>query len=473
MTLTVTDDVISDGEINIKSDANGTGGFIYNGATSVTAKCERYVSANKYHYVSSPMTTAPVSSYNVTSGGYINPNFYYYDETEANVDWMYAWRQASSGNITPGLGYALYTDENYAYSLEGGVLNNQGFNVTITNTTTAGGSKSWNLIGNPFPCNIDADIFIDANNTNIFENALYFWDDPETGGTGYSTADYLVYTKGGGTTGGNGGISNGIIAPMQAFFVKAVDVVGDLTFPTSAKTETAGTFMKSGISPIIESPLEIIHLSLSNKEGLYNDILIKFADDADEGIDIYDGLKLKGNDNIAFYSILDNKHYAIQGFSSDYNEMSVPLGIDANINSEYTIRVEDFVNIDETTKIFLEDKEQGKYIDLRKGDYTFSLFGTDSERFVLHFNTEKENSTSDIYENESVLSNIYTNKNIIYINNIEFESIANIYDVTGKLISSHNIQRGNNLIELNVNPAYYIIKLVTNNKVNSKKIIIQ
>ena len=153
--------------------------------------------------------------------------------------------------------------------------------------------------------------------------------------------------------------------------------------------------------------------------------------------------------------------------------MSVPLGIDANINSEYTIRVEDFVNIDKTTKIFLEDKEQGKYIDLRKEDYTFSLFGTDSERFVLHFNADKDNSSSDIYENELVLSDIYTNKNIIYINNIEFESIANIYDVTGKLISSHNIQRGNNIIELNVNPAYYIIKLVTNNKVNSKKIIIQ
>ena len=473
-TLTVSTNVLTDGSLILESDVSGTAGLIYNGTDNVAAKCERYVSANKYHYVSSPMTAAPVSSYNVTSGGYINPNFYYYDETEANADWMYAWRQSTSGNLTPGLGYALYTDENYAYSLEGGVLNNQDFNVTITNTTTAGGSKTWNLIGNPFPCNLDGDAFIEANDdATVFSGSLYFWDDDGTSGTGYSTADYLVYTKGGGTTGGNGGISNGIIAPMQAFFVQAVDATGDLTFSSSAKTESAGTFMKSGISPIIESPLEILHLSLTNKEGLYNDILIKFADDAGDGIDIYDGLKLKGNDNIAFYSILENKHYAIQGFSSDYVEMSVSLGIDANINTEYTIRAEDFVNINKTTKIFIEDKEQGKYVDLRKEDYTFTLFGTDTERFVLHFNAAQDNSSSDIYEKESIFRDIYTNKNIIYINNIEFESIANIYDVTGKLIVSENIQRGNSSLELNVNPGYYIIKLMTENKVNSKKIIIQ
>ena len=51
------------------------------------------------------------------------------------------------------------------------------------------------------------------------------------------------------------------------------------------------------------------------------------------------------------------------------------------------------------------------------------------------------------------------------------ESIANIYDVTGKLIKTENISKGNNSIVLNANPGYYIVKLINGNTVKSQKII--
>ncbi|MCD6555771.1 MAG: hypothetical protein J7K64_01135 [Bacteroidales bacterium] len=474
-TLTVQTDITNNGNIEINSDASGTGGLIFNGVTAVSATCKRYITANEYHYVSSPMTAAPVSSYNVTSGGYTNPNFYYYDETETNTDWMYGWKQANSGNIELGKGYALYTDENYAYSLQGGNLQNQDFNVPITNTTSAGSSKSWNLIGNPFPCNVNADTFITVNNTSsVFTGSLYFWDDDGSGSLDYTSSDYLVYTLGGGTTGGNGTVFNKIIAPLQGFFVQAVNTGGNLSFTSTAKTVTNAAFLKGSEKNQTTNSdnLEMIHLSMSNPNGLFNDILLKFTDNADEGIDIYDGLKLKGNQNIAFFSMLDEDEYAIQGFPNNFNIRIIKLGWDISVAGDYTIKAEDFINFPENIKILLLDNETGNYINLREKSYTFNTFGKETNRISLILNNllNSAEEVSDISDFDT--SKIMTSGNTVFINNITNPSVVYYYDLSGKLVGTKNLTVGSNQFSITGSSGYYIVKIVDSKSVNNYKIFI-
>jgi hypothetical protein len=469
-TLTVTDNtatgITSNGTINIYSDATGTGGLIYNGLSAVSANCQKYITANQYHYVSSPLTSAPVTCYNMTGYGTINPNFYRFDETESNSDWMYGWKQVSSGNLSPGTGYAIYTDDTRAYTLNGGTLINQNYNVAITNTPTAGGSKTWNLIGNPFPCNVNADSFIDANdNSTVFTGALYFWDDDGTNGSGYNSSDYLVYTKGGGTSGGNGSTLNGIIAPLQAFFVQA-NTGGNMLFGTTMKTNTTSTFMKSYPNSENEK-LQQLRLSLTSQEGVYNDILIKFTLEANEGMDSYDGFKLKGNAFLSFYTLLNDEPYAIQGLPLIHDKISVDLGIDANIQSTYTIRAEQFVNLKDDIMVYLEDAYKNTTINLRSTEYTFNMFGSSTDRFVLHFVNTK---SSPNHTGSDLKTAVFSSGETLYINSIDEQGFLTLYDITGKIVFSSGINPSGQEFNPDVPTGYYIAKITYNNRVESYKV---
>jgi hypothetical protein len=470
-TLTVTDNASISGTFKLKSDASGTAGFIYNGSNDIAAKCEKYISANEYHYVTSPMTSAPVSSYNKTSSGQTNPNFYSFDEAETNSDWAYAWRQETTGNLEAGKGYAIFTNENYSHSLEGGTLINQDFTYTISNTNSAGGSKSWNLIGNPFPCNIDADKLIDENDDNsVFTGALYFWDDDATGGSDYNSSDYLVYTKGGGTSGGNGRTHNGIIAPMQAFFVQA-DAGGDFNFTNNIKTENQASFVKN-VEEESSYYMQIFRMSAQTSEGLYNDILIKFANDASEDIDLYDGLKLKGNNYMAFYTLFKKHEFAIQGLPLLMNSTSIELGIDAHIDTEYTFKAEEIINLSNDIKIYLEDRHTKAWIDLREKEYTVQLNGISKGRFTLHFQLDKKGNTTEIEEITNDIK-IYSSENKVYINGIVGTADYSVYDITGKLVKAGIIKDSHEVITMNISPGYYVVSVKTNDSVFSNKIFIE
>lgn len=429
-TLTVTDTIINNDSLIINSDATGTAGLIYNKSNKIFATTERYVTANKYSYVSSNMENAPLSSYNVTSGGYSNPNFYYYDETETNPDWLYGWKNPTQLNA--GQGYALYTDENNSHSLTDTLININ-YNVNITNT-----SQSWNLIGNPFPCNIITDDFITENVGTVFTGAIYFWDDDGSMGVDYNSNDYLVYTLGGGTSGGNGSTHNGIISPLQGFFVQA-DLGGDLLFSTDIKTTTNGIFIKS------LSTMKTISLSLTNSENTYNNILIKVNENASENLDIFDGLKLKGNQYLSFYSILENNPYAIQGLP---NLKSVDLGFNSEVSGEHTISIDYFKNYD--GELYLEDKYLNIIINLREENYKFDDFGEVNDRFTLHF--EKSSRIEIDKIDETV--NFYVSNNILFINSDKNE--IEMYDLMGRIIFK---AQNRDQVQLNYKKGIYLLKV--------------
>ena len=129
-------------------------------------------------------------------------------------------------------------------------------------------------------------------------------------------------------------------------------------------------------------------LSLNNSSlSLFNQILVAFAPAATDGFDEgYDAVKLKGNPDIALYSVVGNTDCIIQGLPPLTQETTVKIGMDLSNAGNYVFtgfNKNDFP----TDFVYLIDLEEGKIQDL-KADSQFRFYakaGTNKSRFVLKF----------------------------------------------------------------------------------------
>ena len=87
-------------------------------------------------------------------------------------------------------------------------------------------ANAWVLAGNPYSSTIDWDLI---SKTNI-ASTVYVWDD--------ATSAYKSWN------GSAGGLTNGLIAPYQGFWIEANGGTGSITISTSHKATTAGTLYR-------------------------------------------------------------------------------------------------------------------------------------------------------------------------------------------------------------------------------------
>jgi len=410
--LTLSGNMTMNGDVNILSDATGTGSLLDNGtiAGSGTATVQRYTTGNSgdfmYHYISSPLSAVSNTIFSVSPWGAANPNFYLYNEPVDDTDWFAGWdaTAAAIGNLTVGRGYAHAFDRNYTFTMTGGNFNtgNISYPVTYTdnNTTSLDG---WNLIGNPYPSAISADELIFANNATI-EGTLYFWDDDTTEGDDYSSNDYATWNLAGAIGTGNGAsgssgskVPDGFISNGQGFFVHA-HTSGNVNFTNNMRRIGNGQYFKSGA----QSDVIRLRLSISNDdERLYNESLLTFIQGATDGYDnYYDGKKVFGNPDIAFYSMLKDEEYAIQSFkplsNRTNNVKEIPMGYKVGIAGTYSFNTIKLENVSADLDVYLEDKLTKETISLKEvQNYSFTtLVGTFNDRFVIRFNYTDENTNS-------------------------------------------------------------------------------
>lgn len=173
----------------------------------------------------------------------LQPNVLWYDETYEGTD-NQRWRTpASSGDaVSAGRGHLVYLFDQLPDTLEVIGLEHEGnsgifdFNVTYTALADTG----WNLVGNPFAATLDWDDEAEWTKTNM-DNTFHIWDAADS-----------TYKSWNGTAGSHG---SGLIAPFQAFWVKA-NASPSLTANRQAKT-VGGGFRRHGVvDPVIRLGLE-------------------------------------------------------------------------------------------------------------------------------------------------------------------------------------------------------------------------
>ncbi|MBU2555786.1 MAG: hypothetical protein KKF98_15140, partial [Bacteroidetes bacterium] len=178
--LTVSGDltVNSGGSLTVESTANGTGSLIVGGTPSGNVTVERYLTADKWHYISGQTNiSGNFSTLSMgLSGGAGNDQFYRWEENYNYGGNIGNWVDILNGEDGTGTN-SLMDDEGFedckgyaiTYKLTSETLSLSGVpyvanqNITITKTTGSNHEGS-NLVGNPFCSTIAINDDADASN---------------------------------------------------------------------------------------------------------------------------------------------------------------------------------------------------------------------------------------------------------------------------------------------------------------------
>ncbi|MFV8379901.1 T9SS sorting signal type C domain-containing protein [Flavobacterium sp. LB3R33] len=408
----------------------------------------------------------------------VSPNtsldkFYSFD---ASLD---SWfNELTTTAMTAGKGYIIRGPESFSNTVTAyheavfdGVPNNGLVSIPIGMTDTS------NLIGNPYPSAIDANLFINENN-GILDGTIYFWThNTAISNNLYTSDDYAVYNSLGGvgtsaslSSGVNNTMPDGKIASAQAFFVTAINGGGIAKFNNSMRLigQNSSFFKLNTIKKAKTKEIEKhrIWLDLYNNEGAFKQILLGYATGATDDFDnSFDGESFNGNEYLDFYSIIQDKNLAIQGRALPFKETDeVRLGFTTTIAGAFTIKIDQVDELLALQNVFVEDKSNNRIVNLKNENYTFNtVSGSFNDRFVLRF-TEKNLALNELEKDkESVL--VFNESKQLQVNSTkEFIDEILIYDLAGRKIYERN----------NINDIdFSLLDLVSNHQVLLINIILQ
>ncbi|WP_320815255.1 GEVED domain-containing protein [Flavobacterium sp.] len=468
-TLTIADyvDVTAGGTFNIENSASLI--QINNNVNTGVISMKRNVNLRKLDYV---YWSSPVANFPLTS---ISTTIYRYKWTPtigANLNGWGNWA-GTSENMVNGKGYIVRGPDSYTTALANytanftGVPNNGIINMPISRGTYNGGNYStgvsttlatrdddnWNLIGNPYPSAVNANLFLAAN-TNIAGYVKYW-----THGTlpsaviidpfyndyvlNYTVGDYVTYNA----TGANPAIGNGNIAAGQGFFVlmnhTSAGTTENVVFNNTMRRNDYRNdlFFRDGTAPAFgEEEKHRIWLNLISPSSNSTTTLIGYVEGASNDLDrMYDAQALDVKTDFELFSFSNTDRLTIQGRSLPFNQNDeVTLGVSIPQNGIYTIAINNVDGLfsDTTQKIYLEDKQLGIFHDLRTAPYTFTgTTGRDENRFVLLYNSSRL-SQEDVTLTNNLM--VVSNENVTIHSSIENINSIEVHDLLGKIVKTYN-----------------------------------
>ena len=193
---------------------------------------KQFLTGSGYHALASSVTTgfdstsgatSALFSYDANAGGYFsNPS-------------LTAVGQGYFG----GLGTNGFVSADGNFWVAGTPNTSHTYSLGYSSTVATGGSGSgWNLIGNPYSCGLD---WNSVTKTNV-NNAIYVWDPAST--------SYRYYVNGIApppSAGAGMSLSQGVVPPLQAFWVQATQAGASVATTMAAHGTTSVTprFLKS------------------------------------------------------------------------------------------------------------------------------------------------------------------------------------------------------------------------------------
>ena len=220
---------------------------------------------------------------------------------------------ASGTSLPAGQGLLVYVFEDTNYdgtadlptSISVSGTENSG-NATISSVP----ANAWVLAGNPYSSTIDWDLISDDNNP--YFGTAYVWDD--------ATSAYKSWN------GSTGGLTDGLIAPYQGFWVQNTYAPSTFTISESHKAGKAGTLYR------LSSMQESGSVKFDASSSSFNDqTFISFQSEGKAGLDDADGYKLlplNHSNRLIAISYADDAGLDINNLPYDYQEnILIPFDI--------------------------------------------------------------------------------------------------------------------------------------------------
>lgn len=378
MTLTSSLNVF--GNLTLKSDAtNGTASFLDNGNAVFVAngaRVEQYLTGagaatptGRFWYLSSPLSDATSIPFALSS---VNPLTKFWSFSEASV----AYTQITDRvMLNPGTGYVARLGNNRILVLTGTELNTGDQFVPITYTGHSNAKRGFNLIGNPYPSQVELDL---ASNPGI-ESTLWYRS-LTSSGTNMVFDTYNLTSNTSVVSSGSGQLTR-YIPPMQAFWIKkSAEGSSDVVFQNAKRSHQTGVSLRSSES-------ESIRLQVT--DGTQSDeTLIGFYPNAKTGFDPYDSHKISNENALIpeIFSLAGTEEVAINGLPRMDTDTVLQLGFRTGKSGSFTLKVKDMTC--ENVSIVLQDKLLNITQDLLQNPtYTFqSPQVTTAQRFSLMVN---------------------------------------------------------------------------------------
>lgn len=349
-------------------------------------------------------TNMEVSGTNNPADGSVTA-YYYNAATRAKYDYKFepskeskAWVKGvdNQRNFTAGFRMEAKTDKTVrfygiSYTENGSQLGQitlaQNNNRQPWSSSNGGGLKfthkenmGWNLFGSPYLCAMNYD---DMEYGRVIyqceENGNYKVINTYDSNTGNSTDGYIpamdaVFTQ----TATLDNSESVIVGHSEAKATTAYQTTRALDIAITQNDRTS----RAGNGTPVDDQLQLNAVPAQEAKS-----------DFDLGSD---GVKWMASQNAQIYATRNGGRYSLLSAISIEAEQSI--GISLPETGEYTISIPEECDASEYETVWLKDKETGKAIDLKEGDYLFhaSQAGEQNHRFTISFNRMATDMKSDI-----------------------------------------------------------------------------
>lgn len=328
--------------------------------------------------------------------------YYYNAATRAKYDYKFeqsdsAWVKGvdNQRNFTTGFRMEANGDKTVRFygisytengSQLGQIILTQNNNQQPWSNSNGGGLKfthkenmGWNLFGSPYLC---------AMNYSDMEYGRVIY---QCEGNGSYKASYKAINT--------DGVTTGYIPAMDAVFTQTATLANSenvIVEHSDAKATTA----YAGTRALDIAITQNNRISRASNGTPVDDQLQLNAVPAQEAKSDFDlgsdGVKWMTSQNAQIYATRNGGRYSLLSAISIDAEQSI--GISLPETGEYTISIPEECDASEYETVWLKDKETGKAIDLKEGDYRFhaSQAGEQNHRFTISFNRMATDMKSDI-----------------------------------------------------------------------------
>jgi uncharacterized delta-60 repeat protein len=428
--LTVEENIENDGVMLLQSGSNNTGSMIVKGEISGigTAKIERFLSANKWHLISSPIANGTSG---IFTGIWLRP----YNET-TNAFGPYI--TPTNIPLTPGQGFSNWTYQDETRTFVGNI-NNETIGAIDLPRTNLG----WNLIGNPYTSAIDWDASVGWTKTNV-ANSVYIWNGEES--------QYAIWN---GTVGIHGGSQ---FIPMgQGFFVQSTASNASITMNKNIRVHNSVAFMKN------QDPANIIRIKVASAEKSDESLIAIRSNIMDEFDYQFDATKLRGDASAPqIYTKKSETETAICGYNDIFKVFGQFVYFEPASTLEHVLLYTH--TLDGSDLPILFDHITGATI-YPNIPYTFMP----SENHIAKRFEFIKSSPSKLEESSYNSIMIWESNGNLYVDNLGDEILKEIrmYDMQGKLIFKTN---GYPCSINEYSKGFYIVSITTNKSIINRKI---
>lgn len=219
-----------------------------------------------------------------------------------------------------------------------------------------------------------------------------------------------------------------------------------------------------------------VRLGLITQTNFYRQVLLGFMEtEATDALDPgYDAINVNDFDNDMYFLCGTTKLF-IQGVGYFNTANSYPIGVTSTVDGVVKFSLEEITNLDPNQNVYIYDNVTGVYNDLKEKNYLPVVpAGVIDDRFSLRFNNPGVLST--INNSTNSFNVYYANQKLSLVksSNINVKSIK-VYNTSSQQVIAFNIVNNQNNIQIptnNLSAGIYIVKVISDNEVLSKKVLV-